>query len=191
MSEGLAEDLLKISSNDYSFKRVSAGEIESVLVAVRGSRGLVLGSYIPASQKQDITQKIRFTKEISNTFIVWLEDGKVGSRELPCDLCLPAAGVTADILQSIAVLGLEFPELKKCCNQYDRLRGILDSISATAHQLNQPLQIILGRFELFMLNMDDTPENSEFLNDIKQMRRQALIAADINRKIGRLAKYDQ
>ncbi len=68
-----------------------------------------------------------------------------------------------------------------------RYTHILSSISAATHQLNQPLQIILGKIELLMLDLDSgrTQDTRQILSEI---RDQVLYSADINQKINRLTK---
>ncbi len=65
----------------------------------------------------------------------------------------------------------------------------LSAISAATHQLNQPLQIILGKMELLLLDLDSGHmEPSEIKNILAEIRKHVLQSADINQKINRLTK---
>ena len=129
---------------------------------------------------------------MNNTYIVWLQNGiePVHSESMTsCDILLPEKTVP-EVLWPVIFQGFKIRALKQGYAETEQLKGILRSISSAAHQLNQPLQIIVGRMELLMLNLEDIPENRDMIDDIKTMRSQALLAADINRKIGRLTKYE-
>ena len=154
---------------------------------------VVLGPVLVLSEKRDLTQKIRFNRKLGNTFIIWVQDESMpvisaDEPDIPCDILLPTMP-DPELLWPILRYGFIAVKAKNGQEERDKLKGMLNSISSTAHQLNQPLQIILGRLELLLLNMDETPENQELIQDIKTIRSQALLAADINKKIGRLSKY--
>lgn len=185
-------ELKDIAGPKYNLQSTAPQALLKNLSEGKGNQVVVLGMNIPREEKVSLTKNIRFNRELNATYIVWLQDGIVFEDLDPvfsCDLLLPE-DITPHSLWSVLRHGFTIISLKKGCDNTDRFKGMLNSIGSAAHQLNQPIQIILGRLELLMLNMDETPENEKFLDDIKTMRRQALLAADINKKIGRLSKYD-
>lgn len=183
-------ELADIAGSEYNIRDVTSDTLLENL-STQDCQVVVMGMNVPMEEKKSLTREIRFNRELNITYIVWLQDENVPESRDPdfsCDLLLPEE-VTPPLLWPVLRHGFVIISLKQKCGNTDQFKGMLDSIGSAAHQLNQPIQIILGRLELFMLNMDETPENESFLNDIKTMRRQALLAADINKKIGRLSKY--
>ena len=66
---------------------------------------------------------------------------------------------------------------------------VLSAISSATHQLNQPLQIIIGKIELMLLDLASGDlEPGEIKKILAQIRKQVLYSADINQKINRLTK---
>ncbi len=81
----------------------------------------------------------------------------------------------------------EQPE--KTSKQARKYIDTLTAISAATHQLNQPLQIILGKMELMLLDLDSGHlEPAELKNVLAEIRKHVLLSADINQKINRLTK---
>ncbi|MCG6880651.1 MAG: diguanylate cyclase [Deltaproteobacteria bacterium] len=70
----------------------------------------------------------------------------------------------------------------------ERLKVLLQMTGATAHELNQPLTILLGNIELLSMKTDAMPESvSGLLTDIVDSGRRI---ADIVRKIGAIRRYE-
>ena len=91
-----------------------------------------------------------------------------------------------DEVARIVGLGARIGRLQAEASKAHKWTGICDSVSKATHKLNQPLQVILGKIEIFILDYeDDLPELTERL---KEIRKQALKAAEINHKIARLVK---
>ena len=193
---GTDDDFMKevgrLSGEKFSPVSVEVDELANVLTDMEDRPVVVMGPYTDFEEKKDATKKIRFNRELNNTYIVWLQNGiePVHSESMTsCDILLPEKTVP-EVLWPVIFQGFKIRALKQGYAETEQLKGILRSISSAAHQLNQPLQIIVGRMELLMLNLEDIPENRDMIDDIKTMRSQALLAADINRKIGRLTKYE-
>ncbi len=184
-------EIENLSGDKFKGTGVDSDTILNILSHMEERPVVILGPHTEFKDKEEITQKIRFNRALNDTYIIWLQNGieldQVESS-VSCDLLLPEKTLP-EILWPVIRQGFQVRALKKGCEETGHFKGILSSISSATHQLNQPLQIILGRLELLMLNMDDT-EDKETVDDIKTMRDQALLAADINKKIGRLAKYD-
>ncbi len=191
------ENVKRLCGDKFVARSVEPSEVLSIIEDRTDERGerpvLVLGPQLVLSEKRDVTQKIRFNRKLGNIYIVWVQDESLpvissDEPDLPCDILLPSMP-EPELLWPIIRYGFNAVKAKYGCEDNEKLKGMLDAISVAAHKLNQPLQIILGRLELLMLNLDDTPENKELLEDIKTIRSQALLASDINKKIGRLSKY--
>ncbi len=181
----------RLSGDEYDVSLVDAQQIMETLTGSSQIPVVIMGPDTDADEKTAITEKIRSNRELNNIYVVWLQNDAEAAApdgEALCDIIL-SAKITPEILWAVIFQGLKIIALRQSCNETERFSGVLHSISAAAHQLNQPLQIIVGRLELIMLNMEDVPENREIIDDIKAMRTQALLAADINKKIGRLTKY--
>ena len=70
-----------------------------------------------------------------------------------------------------------------------RYTDVLSAIGSATHQLNQPLQIIIGKIELMLLDLESgNLEPVEIKKILAQIRKQVLYSADINQKINRLTK---
>ena len=193
---GTDDDFIKevgrLSGEKCSPVSVEVNELVNVLTDREEVPVVVMGPYTDFEEKKDITEKIRFNRELHNTYIVWLQNGidPAHSEALTsCDILLPEKTMP-EVLWPVIFQGFKISALKQGHAETELLKGILHSISSAVHQMNQPLQIMVGRLELLMLNLEDIPENKDMMDDIKAMRSQALLAADINKKIGRLTKYE-
>lgn len=63
---------------------------------------------------------------------------------------------------------------------------VLNSVGSASHKLNQPLQVALGKVELLLL---DSAAETQLVQDLKVIRSQILLAAEINQKIERLVNF--
>ena len=70
--------------------------------------------------------------------------------------------------------------------QREKLQGVLEMAGAVCHELNQPLQAILGSFELIMLdqNTDTLPSR-----DLDTIRSQITRIGAITKRLSRITKY--
>ncbi len=83
-------------------------------------------------------------------------------------------------------LGARTLALKNAIRHKRRLEETLTSISQASHQLNQPLQVLLGKLDVFLLSQSG---NGGVEATFSNMKKQVFRASDINQKIARLAKY--
>ena len=70
--------------------------------------------------------------------------------------------------------------------EQEKLKGALETAGAVCHELNQPLQYILGVVQLLMLDVDDKDPVWKRLNDILQRIFQM---GEITRKLGDITYY--
>ncbi|MBI9088933.1 MAG: GAF domain-containing protein [Desulfobacterium sp.] len=70
--------------------------------------------------------------------------------------------------------------------QREKLQGVLEMAGAVCHELNQPLQAILGCFELIMMD-----RNAETLpsRDLDTIRSQIIRIGAITKRLSRITKY--
>ncbi len=71
--------------------------------------------------------------------------------------------------------------------QKEKLEGVLEMAGAASHELNQPLQVILGYTELLLREF---PEDHPFYEYIKEIERQTDRLGELTRKIMRITKYE-
>ena len=107
-----------------------------------------------------------------------------------CDLVLPgkcdSQFLSYSILKAFTSLSGNTREKVDVRKKYTKT---LSAISAATHQLNQPLQIMLGKMELMLLDLDKgNLKPDEVKKMVEQIRKQVLLSADINQKINRLTK---
>ncbi len=71
-----------------------------------------------------------------------------------------------------------------------KVKDVLSAIGSSTHQLNQPLQIMMGKIELLLLDLlTEDGVSKEMLKDsLTQIKEQVHYAAEINSKINRLSK---
>lgn len=68
----------------------------------------------------------------------------------------------------------------------EKLQGVLEMAGAVCHELNQPLQAILGYSELILMDQD---KNSSLYNDIDAIRTQVTRIGNITRRLSGISKY--
>ena len=122
-----------------------------------------------------INSRLRYTfelKEKNNTLLVASE------RPLELIKCIKA-------LCSLGPNG-EYHEK----NLEKKFKDILSTIGSSTHQLNQPLQIMMGKIELLLLDLSLEGEISktQLQKALKEIKKQVHYAAEINTKINRLTK---
>jgi len=77
--------------------------------------------------------------------------------------------------------------LRKEVEKQFLLKGVVEMAGATAHELNQPLSVILGNIQLMLLNMDEKEPKFKTLNLIQKQTEKM---ADIIRKITNITRYE-
>ncbi len=72
-----------------------------------------------------------------------------------------------------------------------KYKDILSAIGSSTHQLNQPLQIMMGKIELLLLDLSlgEDVSKSQIQKALKQLKEQVHYASEINAKINRLTKF--
>jgi GGDEF domain-containing protein/CheY-like chemotaxis protein len=152
---------------------------------------MVIGPGVLLERGVSFCKKCRLNRELNPIYIIWLHDNleedfrSLHLKRLVDESFSPAASVDSVASRIVSAFGTV--RLRKLSSDKQKLLGILDSVGFASHQLNQPLQIILSKMEIMLLNMEEDAPESQALAEV---RKQALRAADTNRKIARLIKSD-
>jgi signal transduction histidine kinase len=68
-----------------------------------------------------------------------------------------------------------------------KLEGVLEMAGAVCHEMNQPMQIILGNSDLLLMHM---PENKQLYDKINKIRKGIDRMRKITSKIKNITKYE-
>ena len=71
--------------------------------------------------------------------------------------------------------------------QRERLEGVIEMAGATCHELNQPLQTLLGYSHLLLSNL---PQDSPLIGEIEAIKKSTDQLGKITHKIMRITKYE-
>ncbi|MBW1669973.1 MAG: diguanylate cyclase [Deltaproteobacteria bacterium] len=166
---------------------------EKGLNALKGQRKgvLIVDPDISLDSRLETCKKIRLDRELHDTYVICLQKNSnlvSGIENLSglADEILPVDIGIDQIVRSVSA-GFRVMDLKKEISKIPKLLDIIEFIGRTSHQLSQPLQIIIGKIEILLLNMK---EDESTYSTLKEIRAQALRTADINQKISRLVKHD-
>ena len=70
----------------------------------------------------------------------------------------------------------------------EKLQGVVETAGAASHDLNQPLQTIVGQLELLLLNLDQGPENIR--RRVETVFQEIDRITDITRKLSRITSAE-
>jgi CheY-like chemotaxis protein len=68
----------------------------------------------------------------------------------------------------------------------EKLKGALETAGGICHELNQPLQYVLGHIQLLML---DVPEQDPFYRNLDDIRARIEMMGEITRKLSEITQY--
>ena len=69
----------------------------------------------------------------------------------------------------------------------DRLQGVLELAGTVCHEMNQPLMIIMGYFDLLLMDID---EDSPFHETINKIHIQINRLSDLGKKLAEISRYE-
>ncbi len=175
-----------LSLKDYEVHFTSSRE--KGLNALRGQKKgiLIIDPDISSETGLEICKKVRSDRELHDIYIICLQKNPNKDLSVLADEILPVDIGIDQIVRSVSS-GFRIMDFKKEILKIPMLLDILDFIGRASHQLNQPLQIIIGKIEILLLNME---QDGNVAATLKEIRKQALRTADINQKISRLTKHD-
>ena len=88
-------------------------------------------------------------------------------------------------LQARLNAGRRILDLQSQIGERERLQGVLEMAGAVCHELNQPLQIVLGYLELFL---ETEPENAQ--GAIEGIKKEVLRIGELTGKIMKITRYE-
>ncbi len=147
----------------------------------------VLDEGLPVEIIESVCKKIHLNRKLDSIFKICLKTSE--PLEALCedvfDQLLPRS-IGGDVLAGVVKIGIETSTLRGLHRRNSKFCRIMDSIKVATHKLNQPLQVILGKAELLVLDAKTSRQNLKFLADLEELKRQSQKIADINNKIQRL-----
>ncbi len=192
------QSILKTLAASRGYRIDTFVNLKDVLSLLKSGQAycLVIGPGRSDIERLEFSKRLCKHREIcENVYILWLAPPEVdidawGPYLKGFEETMPAT-CDARILVNGISRGFKLLELKKTVGETKRLQDSLNTIGSFSHQLNQPLQVIIGKLELLIFEMEDEPlpGQEEILNALREIRKQALLSSEINRKIGRLTKY--
>lgn len=92
----------------------------------------------------------------------------------------------SDELRARLNVGLRILDLQSELAKRERLQGVLEMAGGVCHELNQPLQSLLGYADLLMLDMAPDDPRKDML---KKMQKAVMHVGDLTRKIMGITQY--
>ncbi len=205
-SKGISEKLVLIIDDDEMLlkvfeKRLSAAGYRSI-TATGALEGLsllrqfqppvvVVDWMMPGMDGIEFCRQVREDDQFKDTYLIVVtsldtKEGKVYALEAGADDFLRKPINYEELIARIRV-AFRIKDFQREKQERIRLEGILEMAGAASHELNQPLQIILGKIELILMELD---ENHPLYNPLSIIKEQALRIASITRKIGRIVRYE-
>jgi two-component system cell cycle response regulator len=95
-------------------------------------------------------------------------------------------------IEQIEIVNMKILEQQEKLIEEERLKVLLQMAGATAHELSQPIQVLIGNVELMEMVLEDGEDISEYVGKIKESgRRIAQVAKKIqNLKHDRIITHD-
>ena len=134
-------------------------------------------------EKRHEIEKIRNHHELNHKIEIRYENSNI--------VLFSCAKTSIERLMASACLGFVFDRNRsRGANKEKKFKDALSAIGSATHQLNQPLQIIMGKIELLLLDlsMDEDLPKEKLKTALEQVKEQVHYASEINAKINRLTK---
>ncbi len=157
---------------------------------------VILEGSLSQNLKEYICENIHINRELDVIFKIYIEEGDPPSGKCRglFDEILPV-DIDRELLKRFVITGMETSRLRVLNRRNMRLEGIISSVKTTIHRLNQPLQVILGKAELVLVelagNLKNIHDVKQIVQDIEQIKNQAQKAAEITRKTERLLSAEE
>jgi len=134
---------------------------------------------------QEIDSKLRAEKRADGDVTFKRKDGStfIGHVKLSCqDASNPMKKAVITISDESWRKQAEIERVKK-----EKLQGVIETAGAVCHELNQPLQSILGRAELIMMSIEN---DNPYYSKIKAIKDQVERMGNITEKLMGITKYE-
>jgi K+-sensing histidine kinase KdpD len=171
------------------------------------AKGKVYAQVVPKDKESLEGRKV--TSDVLETYVPLMNDGRfLGAFEIYYDITDRKKQLDKLISQSstitflfasgllIAIILILYQEnrsikkrrqLEEARLQRERLEGVLEMAGAACHELNQPLQILLGYSHLLL---DNLPEGSPLAGEIEKIKKSVDQLGNITRKIMHITRYE-
>ncbi|MEE8431920.1 MAG: response regulator [Candidatus Desulfatibia sp.] len=184
--------LLKAVLAKWGYDVVSARdghEAWEKLQSVEAPKLAVLDWMMPKMDGIEVCYRIRQMEKTIPTYIILLtaRDGKkdiVRGLEAGADDYIAKPFDNNELRARINV-GRRIVELQAALVEKEKLQGVIEMAGAVCHELNQPMQVILGLSELFLDDLDD----NHIKDDIKEINAQVKRLGRITKKLSGVTKY--
>lgn len=171
------------------------------------AKGKVYAKVVPKDQESLEGQKV--TKDVLETYVPLMDNGKflgafeiyydITDRKKHLDKLLSQSSTIVIVFASglfVAIIFMLYQEniamkkrrqLEEERLKRDRLEGVIEMAGAACHELNQPLQTLVGYSHLLSKNL---PEDSPLFSKIEEIRKLIDELGKITHKIMRITRYE-
>ena len=187
LKEG-SKDLIKKELNRFGYELETISRQEDLIKnfgEFSHNSVLIMGEEMSGDEIELTVKKIRQNRMLDCIFLLIYNDTKEDIEDLINGAILrPEKDSSGLELIKHILIGYQMSLLKTITKMQATYHSLLESIRATSHKLNQPLQIIMGKAELASYGLIDEKDLSKVFSEIK---KNVLLVSDINTKIARIA----
>ncbi len=164
----------------------------AVINAPDSPRLVLLDWMVPEMSGLDLCKKIRASSSGIETSYVILLTAKTGTEDIVTGLQAGADDYIAKPFEAEELrvrinAGKRIVELQTALNRRGKAQGVLELAGAVCHELNQPLQTIMGHVQMMQMEMENPDAFEENLTIVKE---QVDRMAELTRKLMRITRYE-
>lgn len=189
----ISRRLLENALTKWGFEVTAVADGQSAWEAFQDEdapRIAIMDWMLPELDGIEVCRRIRAAEKSSSTYIILLT-----SRSDKQDI-INGLGAGAndyivkpfdqDELHARVEVGRRVTDLQKSLIEKEKLKGIVEIAGAICHELNQPMQVVLGYTELLMM---DVPEDAPLYDSIKAIKSQIERMGTITKKLMTITQY--
>ena len=185
--------MLKSALDKWGFDTLSArsgNEAWEELEKKEHPQLLILDWEMPGMDGVTICRRIREKKDLYPVYIILLS-GKDSQNDIISGLDAGADDYikkpyNPEELKARVNVGCRFLELYRMVSEQEKLKGVLEMAGAVCHEINQPLQSVMGFSEILLLDTDSSSPEYETLCNIKSGVEKI---GTLTRRIMNITKY--
>ncbi|MBN2706034.1 MAG: response regulator [Deltaproteobacteria bacterium] len=161
-----------LSKWGYEVSRTADGQKAFAALQETGSPQLaILDWEMPGLDGPSLCRQLRRQNREEPLYLILLT-----ARDEPRDIVLGLEAGADDYiakpydraeLQARINVGIRLLNLQNELREQGKIQGVLEMAGAVCHEINQPLQTVLGFSELLLMDMDDSDPKYDLLNSIK------------------------
>jgi len=161
------------------------------LLEINAPKLAILDWEMPGYDGIEVCHKIRKIKTINQPYLIILS-AKQTKKDISTGLDSGADDFIQkpfdfDELKSRINVGRRMVDLKEALRESEKFKGVLEMAGGVCHELNQPLQVILGASELLLMDMQ---ENKTMQKNIKTIQKQIFRMGEITKKLMNITRYE-